>query len=195
MPRRVAGHPELTGQVPSDDPDLGLSLPGAGSSPFVLGAVRLGIPVLPSLINAALITSVLSCGTELAFSTSRALYAMALAGNAPKVLTRTWRGIPIWAVLCVNSVGCVSFLTASNASSTVFNWIVSLCGTAGLLNQALYHIIYIRWWKATRAQGMDRSKLPFARRGQIYISYCMVVGFLIILLVSLIAPYVIQAKE
>lgn len=171
-------------QVPFNDPSLGKSLPGAGSSPFVLAAVRLQIPVLPHIINACILTSVLSCGAEISFTTSRALYALALRGSAPRFFTRTKYSIPIYCVLVVNAVGCLSFLTVSNSSSTVFNWIVSICGSAGLLTQGLFNIIYIRWWQATKAQGMDRSKLPFRRRGQIYCSCAALFGFMIILLVS-----------
>ncbi|OCF54395.1 pirin [Kwoniella mangroviensis CBS 10435] len=80
--------------VPYTDRRLGLALKGAGSSPFVFAAQRVGIPGLGSGINAAMLTSALSNGVEGMFSTSRGLYGMALKGKAPKVFTWTNRGVP-----------------------------------------------------------------------------------------------------
>jgi amino acid transporter len=45
---------------------------------------RLNIPVLPSVVNAALITA----GNAYTFNASRRLHALALDGRAPKFLRR-----------------------------------------------------------------------------------------------------------
>ncbi|RSL93649.1 hypothetical protein CEP52_013116 [Fusarium oligoseptatum] len=58
--------------VPYDDPNLGSNKPGAGASPFVIGITRLDIPVLPHIINGALLTSAWSCALELYFASTRA---------------------------------------------------------------------------------------------------------------------------
>ena len=47
------------------------------------------IPVLPSIVNAALITTVVSGGNAFAFNASRSLHALALEGQAPAFLRRT----------------------------------------------------------------------------------------------------------
>jgi amino acid permease len=76
-----------------------------------------------------------------------------------------------WIARAIKSVGCLSFLTASTDLSTVVNWIVNIRGSAGLLIQVMLHVNYIRGWQATKTQGIDRCKPPFARRGRINVSW------------------------
>ena len=170
-------------QVPYDDPDLGGAAKGGGSSPFVLAAVRMGIPVLPHIINAVLLTSAWSCGLELCFAASRCLYSLALNGNAPRVFKTLRNGVPIYCVALIVAVSLLSFMSVSNSAATVFSWIVNLVGSGQLLIYGLFHIIYIRWYHAMKAQGYDRSNLPWKRRGQIYVSYAAVSGYAIVYLV------------
>lgn len=49
---------------------------------------RLNIPVLPSIVNAALITTIVSAGNAYMFNASRSLHALALDGQAPKIFRR-----------------------------------------------------------------------------------------------------------
>lgn len=49
---------------------------------------RLQIPVLPSIINAGLIITIISGGNAYTFGASRSLHALALDGQAPKFLRR-----------------------------------------------------------------------------------------------------------
>jgi len=50
---------------------------------------RLQIPVLPSIVNAALITTIISAGNAYCFNASRSLHALALDHKAPGILRRT----------------------------------------------------------------------------------------------------------
>lgn len=54
----------------------------------VISMQRLNIPVLPSIVTAALMTSILSAGNAYTFNASRSLHALALEGQAPKVFRR-----------------------------------------------------------------------------------------------------------
>jgi amino acid transporter len=49
---------------------------------------RLQIPVLPSIVNAALITTIVSAGNAYTFNASRSLHALALDGRAPAFLRK-----------------------------------------------------------------------------------------------------------
>jgi amino acid transporter len=56
--------------------------------------------VLPSLVNALIATSILSAGNAYVFGTSRALYSLALSGQAPKIFRKINRnGTPYMAVV------------------------------------------------------------------------------------------------
>lgn len=50
---------------------------------------RLQIPVLPSIINAILVTVILSGGNAYTFNASRSLHALALDHKAPGFLRKT----------------------------------------------------------------------------------------------------------
>lgn len=73
--------------VPSNDPNL-LSQSGTAASPFVIAATRAGIKVVPSIINAIILTSAWSSGNSSLLGGSRVLYGMAMEGHAPKIFRR-----------------------------------------------------------------------------------------------------------
>lgn len=74
--------------VPSNDPNLLSSSGTASESPFVIAARRAGIKVVPSIINAIILTSAWSSGNSSLLGGSRVLYGMALEGHAPKFFRR-----------------------------------------------------------------------------------------------------------
>jgi amino acid transporter len=47
----------------------------------------LNIPILSDIVNAALITTIISAGNAYCFNASRALHALALDRKAPKIFT------------------------------------------------------------------------------------------------------------
>ena len=75
----------------------------------VIAMRRMQIPVLPSIVNAALITTVVSGGNAFAFNASRSLHALALEGQAPAFLRRTNSK-------CVKrfDIFCVRYMTAAD---------------------------------------------------------------------------------
>merc|ERR1712093_607698 len=80
---------------PYTSPDLlGALGPSAARSPYTISMRRLNIGILPDIVNALIATSILSAGNSYVFGTSRALYSLALAGQAPRVLTKLNRNGP-----------------------------------------------------------------------------------------------------
>ncbi|WVW79165.1 hypothetical protein I302_101131 [Kwoniella bestiolae CBS 10118] len=161
--------------VPYTDKRLGQALKGAGSSPFVLAAQRMGIPGLGSVINAAVLTSALSNGVEGMFSTSRGLYGMALKGKAPKFFTWTNRGVPYMCLIWVIAISLLGFMTVSKGSATVFTWFTRMIGSSLLIVGMSFNWVYIRFHRAMKAQGRDLSKLPYKVRGQYTMSWIAMV--------------------
>ena len=99
----------------------------AAASPYVVSMRSFGIPVLPHIVNALLLTSAISAGNGYMYCASRTLYGLALAGKAPKFFTRTTKkGVPIYPTLAVLVVSLISFLQVSSDSSVVFSWLISL---------------------------------------------------------------------
>lgn len=97
--------------VPADDDRLLNGGAGAASSPWVIAIVRAGIPVLPHIINAVILTSASSSGNAFLYSDSRYLFALAQNGQAPKFFFMcTKKGVPISCVLCTASVGLLTYM-------------------------------------------------------------------------------------
>lgn len=89
--------------VPYNDPDLLQALsdarPGAGSSPYVIAMARMGIPILPHIVNFLILTAIFSAGNSYVYCASRTLFGLALEGKAPRFFTHcTKAGVPIWSV-------------------------------------------------------------------------------------------------
>ncbi|ORY25456.1 putative amino acid transporter [Naematelia encephala] len=145
----------------------------AGKSPYVISMQRLGIPVLPSIVNAALITTIISAGNAYTFNASRSLHALALDRKAPGFLRRVnKRGVPYIAVIAVMLLSCLAYLALGSTSSTVLNWILNFCTAATMFNWCVMAITWIRFNSAMKAQGIDRKEyLPVTSRFQPYAGY------------------------
>lgn len=60
--------------------------PGGAASPWVIAIYRASVPVLPSIVNAAILTSAASAANAFLYTGSRYLYALAQNGQAPRFL-------------------------------------------------------------------------------------------------------------
>lgn len=78
--------------IPYDEPRLLSAIdgdaPGAAASPWVIAVYRASVPVLPSIINAVILTSATSSANAFLYTGSRYLYALAQNGQAPRFLLR-----------------------------------------------------------------------------------------------------------
>lgn len=149
--------------VAYNDPTLiKISSGGSGaSSPYVIAMGNMGITVLPDVVNALLLTSIFSAGNGCTYYATRNLYGMAVAGRAPKILTKcTKQGVPIYAFAVVMAFPFLSFLQLSNDSQTVLSWLVSLSTAAIVIDYIVICTTYIFFHRACVAQEFDRSSLP-----------------------------------
>ncbi|QRG38667.1 hypothetical protein FDK38_003084 [Candidozyma auris] len=161
--------------VPYNDPLLlqsqGVTKPGAGGSPYVIAMQNLGINVLPDIVNVLLITAAFSAGNSYTYCSSRTLYGFALDGYAPKFLTATTKsGIPMYCMLISLAWSLISFLQLGEGASEVLNWIINLITSCQLINFSILCFTYIFFYRATKAQGIDRRSLPFRGWFQPYLA-------------------------
>lgn len=144
---------------------------GAKASPFVIGIQNVGIPILDSIINAAILTSAWSAGNSFLYSGSRVLYSMSLTGQAPKIFSKTTRlGVPWVAVLATFAIGLLSYLNVSNSGIQVFNWFVNLSTISGYIAWIIVMITYLRFRKAMIFNNMLQI-LPYKTPLQPYATY------------------------
>lgn len=135
---------------------------GLDTSPFTMVFEKAGIAGAASLINAIILTSVLSAGNSGMYASSRMLFAMAKEGMAPKVFAKTnKRGVPINALILTTIIASACFLTGLFAETTVYVWLVAASGLAGFIAWVGIAICHYRFRKAYIHQGKDLKDLKF----------------------------------
>ncbi|KAG4258883.1 hypothetical protein FPRO03_13349 [Fusarium proliferatum] len=167
---------------------LGSGASGAAASPWVIGIQNLGIHGLPDVINAVILLSGWSCGNAYLYSTSRSLYGLARDGLAPKVFTKcTKSGVPIYSVIAVTLLSCLSFLVVSNSSVTVFYWFVDLTTGGFVYVYTCMLLTFIGWHRALKAQPdiVPESSLPYLSPFRPYGAYfAFVLGCIFLLFIG-----------
>ncbi|TVY89408.1 Proline-specific permease [Lachnellula willkommii] len=158
---------------------------GAKSSAFVVGIADAGISGLGSVINAIIITSAWSSGNSFLYMSSRSLYSLAVAGNAPQIFTRcTKQGVPYMAVIAAALFSPLAYLNCASSGSVVFTWFVNLTNTSGFISWICCCIVYIRFRKAARAQGLAKSDVPYRSFLQPVGAWIAMVAFTILTLIN-----------
>ncbi|KAK3386916.1 amino acid permease/ SLC12A domain-containing protein [Podospora didyma] len=169
--------------VRSDDGALLTEKSDASASPLVIAATRAGVDVLAHIINAVLLTAVLSAANSNVYSGSRILVALADEGQAPAIFKRTTKhGIPYMAVACTAAFGLLGFLNLSSEGGRVFNWFMNISGVAGLLTWAGTCLSFVGFRRAMEAQEIPRSELPYISPWQPWLA---IYGLFFCLLVAL----------
>lgn len=134
----------------------------ASASPYVIAMSRMGIEGLPHVVNALLCTSIFSAGNTYTYCATRTLYGLALEGRAPAIMTRcTKKGVPIYAFGVTLLFPLLSFLQVGNGSSVVLGWLINIVTAGGVITYIVMGITYIFFYRACKAQGVDRKLFPY----------------------------------
>lgn len=158
--------------VPSTNPQLASEGNDANSSPMVIAARLAGIQVLPHIINAVLLTVVLSAANSNVYSGSRILLGLANEKFAPRFFQKTTaRGVPYFSVVFTALFGLLGFLNVSNEGSTVFTWLTNISGVAGFITWASLNLCHIAFMRALKARDISRELLPYKAQWQPWFSY------------------------
>jgi GABA permease len=108
--------------VPWNDNEL-------GASPYVAAFTEMGIPYADHLMNAVVLTAVLSCLNSGLYTASRMLFVLAERKEAPQRLVHVnGRGVPVWAILASTVVGFLSVIAAYTSPDTVFLFLLNSSG-------------------------------------------------------------------
>ena len=131
-------------------------------SPFTLVFQKAGIAFAASVMNAIILTAVLSAGNSGMYASTRMLWDLARQGKAPKFLGKLdSRGVPVNALLVTSLVGCVAFLASLFGDGTVYVWLLNASGMSGFIAWLGIAICHYRFRRAYVAQGRDLAKLPY----------------------------------
>ncbi|KAK4190305.1 amino acid permease/ SLC12A domain-containing protein [Podospora australis] len=159
--------------VPYTDPALGNDSGNASAAPMVIAAQNAGVKGLPHIINAVLLTAVLSAANSNVYSGSRVLLAMAEEGLAPRFLTKTNKhGIPVYAVAVTSALGLLGFLNLNNkGGKAAFDWLLNISGVAGLTTWGSTCASHLGFRRALKAQGIPLKDLPYLSKFQPYTAW------------------------
>jgi amino acid transporter len=139
--------------VPSNDPNLDDESGTASQSPFVIAATRAGIKVVPSIINAVVLTSAWSASNQALLAGTRILFGLALKKQAPSIFLRTTRwGIPYVCVILQTTVATLAFMSLSSGALTVFYWFLDLTASGTLVSWGVISLNHIRLHKALKSR-------------------------------------------
>jgi len=149
--------------IPYSDPNLlKTGVQNVSISPFTLVLQRAGLVFAASVMNAVLLTSVLSAANSAMYASSRMLWALAKEGKAPRIFGRLNRnGVPMLALCTTAFLGLASFLASLFGTGSVFIWLVNASALTGFIKWFGIAISHYRFRKAYVAQGRDLNELPF----------------------------------
>ncbi len=100
-----------------------------GSSPYVAAFKAMGIPAADHIMNAVVLTAVLSCLNSGLYTASRMLFVLAARREAPVQLIRVnSRGVPVAAILTSTIVGFLCVVAAAVSPDTVFLFLLNSSG-------------------------------------------------------------------
>ncbi|MCQ4088709.1 amino acid permease [Saccharibacillus sp. JS10] len=152
--------------IPYTDPNLLSSdLDQIGTSPFTLVFERAGFAFAAAVMNAIILTSVLSAGNSGMYASTRMLYALAVEGKAPKFLAKLTRGgVPIYALIVTAAIGMLAFLASFFGDGVVYTWLLNASGMCGFITWVGIAISHYRFRRAFVKQGHDVSELPYRAR-------------------------------
>ncbi|OAA44238.1 Amino acid/polyamine transporter I [Metarhizium rileyi] len=169
--------------VSSQDGRLSNESGNATQSPFVIAASAAGIPAIPSVVNAIVITSAWSSSNQSLLAGTRVLYGLAIKKQAPKMFLRTtsW-GVPYVCVLLFIAFSFLSFMSLSNNAITVFWWLVNLTAAGVLVSWISILMNHIRLRLAMKRQSIPVTRLPWWNSWTLYSSYAALCMCIVILL-------------
>lgn len=148
--------------IPYTSPNLLGS--GAGDvaiSPFTLVFKRAGLAAAAGVMNAVILTSVLSAGNSGMYAGTRMLWAMAKNGQAPKIFGLiNDRGIPIFALMLTTFVGTLAF-ASSIFGTHIYLFLVAASGLTGFIAWIGIALTHYRFRRAFIKQGHDLSELKY----------------------------------
>ncbi len=153
-------------------------------SPFTLVFKQAGFALAASVMNAVILTSVISSANSGVYASSRMLWSMAQKGMAPKIFgkTNTRTGIPVPALLLTVAVGLFSFLT-SVLGPDIYYYLVAASGLTGFIAWIGIAVSHYRFRRAWIKQGHSVSELryhakwfPFGPILALILSFVVVIG-------------------
>ncbi|MDO4905742.1 MAG: amino acid permease [Lautropia sp.] len=149
--------------IPYTDPRLLRNEVGdIAVSPFALVFERAGLLSAAAVMNAVVLTSVLSAGNSGMYASTRMLYTLATQGMAPKLFARVSpSGVPVYALLATTVVAGLCFASYLASAEVIYIWLLNLSGMTGFIAWLGIAVSHYRFRKGYLKQGYSLDALPY----------------------------------
>ena len=139
---------------------------GVDASPFVLVFQSIGMPFAGDIMNAVVLTAVLSAANSGLYVCSRMVWSLAKEDMLPRSLSKTnFRGVPVFAVLISLAGGLLALLSSVVAADTVYLVLVAVSGLSTLLVWISVSVCHILFRREMRAKGISPETLAYRAPG------------------------------
>jgi len=160
---------------------------GGIATPYVSALERMGIPGGSHIMNAVVLTAVLSALNSGLYASSRMLFALTKRGDAPKALAHlSRRGVPVRAILLATVFGYVSVIMSYVSPDTVFAFLVNSYGTVAIFVYVMIAVSQLRL--RARLERDAPGRLGVRMWGYPYLTYVTIAAMLGILLAMAFIP-------
>jgi GABA permease len=147
------------------------------AQPYVSALQQLHIPFAAHIMNAVILTAVLSALNSGLFASSRMLLALARRGDALQALARlSSRGVPSRAILTGTVFGYCAVIMSYVSPDRVFAFLVSSYGTVAIFVYVLIAFAQLRL--RGRLERESPEKLRVRMWGYPYLTWLAIVGML-----------------
>jgi GABA permease len=151
------------------------------STPYVSALTAMGIPAAAQIMNAVVLTAVLSALNSGLYASSRMLFALTGRGDAPKSLAKLNRnGVPSRAILLGTLFGYGAVIMSYVSPDTVFAFLVNSYGTVAIFVYVLIAVSQLRL--RARLEKEDPARLAIRMWAYPYLTYLTIAGMISIVL-------------
>ena len=156
-------------------------------TPYVSALSAMGIPAAAQIMNAVVLTAVLSALNSGLYASSRMLFALTGRGDAPQGLAKLNRnGVPARAILLGTLFGYVAVVMSYVSPDTVFAFLVNSYGTVAIFVYVLIAVSELRL--RARLEREDPTRLRLRMWAYPYLTYLAIFGMLGIVLAMAFIP-------
>ncbi|PVU91687.1 hypothetical protein BB561_004259 [Smittium simulii] len=159
--------------IPYDNPNLlNTGVANIAVSPLVLVLKLAGIKAAPDIMNAVILTSVLSAANSGLYLTSRTLYSLSIEGKGPRIMGRVSKsGTPIFSLIGCAFIITILFCLSLIGNKVIYTWFVALGGVSGMINWMGILFTQNRFRRGYILQGYNMKDLPYVANFYPYAQY------------------------
>ncbi|KAJ3030425.1 hypothetical protein HDV00_008947 [Rhizophlyctis rosea] len=153
--------------IPSTDGSLlDASTDNVAIAPFTTVFQRANLPAAAGVMNAILLTVLISASNSSLYCGSRTIMALAREGKAPRIFSwvNKW-GVPVPSILITACFGLIATAAATYSAEVVFAWVLGMASVTGFFSWSGICWTHLRFRRAYVAQGRDLNDLPYRAWG------------------------------